>query len=64
MRRVQVFKNEVKIDTKYDNTAYIIALGAILSDGAIGAIDELKKINAKPFSTYSKEWQRKWERRF
>lgn len=47
MRRAQVFINTVKVDSKYDNTAYIIALGAILSDGAYGPIDELKKINPK-----------------
>ena len=47
MRRAQVFINTVNVDSKYDNTAYIIALGAILSDGAYGPIDELKKINPK-----------------
>lgn len=45
MRRVQLFKNSVTVDTKYDNTAYIVALGAILSDGEVGAIETLKKVN-------------------
>lgn len=41
----QMFVNSVKVESKYDNTAYIIALGAILSKGKIAAMDELKKIN-------------------
>lgn len=45
MRRAQVFKNSITIETKYDNTAYIVALGAILSNGEIGSIETLKKIN-------------------
>ena len=47
IRRVQLFINNANVDTKYDNTAYIIALGAILSNGKIGAISELRKINKK-----------------
>ena len=47
MRRAQVFVNSVEVNTKYDNTAFIASLGAILSDGKIGAIGELKKINPK-----------------
>ena len=47
MRRAQVFVNSVDVDTKYDNTAYIIGLAAILSDGKMGAINELKKFNPK-----------------
>lgn len=51
MRRAQMFVNSVTVDSKYDNTAYIIGLAAILSDGKIGAIDELRKINKKLFDT-------------
>lgn len=47
MRKAQVFVNSVDIDTKYDNTAFIIGLASLLSGGEIGAIDELKKINKK-----------------
>ena len=47
MRRAQVFVNSVSIDTKYDNTAFIIGLASILSNGSIEAIDALKKINPK-----------------
>lgn len=47
MRRAQVFVNSVSIDTKYDNTAFIASLGAILSDGKIGALEEYKRINPK-----------------
>lgn len=47
MRRAQVFVNSVSVDSKYDNTAFIIALGAILSGGEYGPIEELKKINPK-----------------
>lgn len=47
MRKVQVFVNSVDIKTKYDNTAFIVGLVSLLSNGKIGAIDELKKINRK-----------------
>lgn len=47
MRIAQMFVNTVNVDTKYDNTAYIIGLAAILSRGGISPIDELKKINKK-----------------
>lgn len=47
MRLAQMFVNSVDVDTKYDNTAYIIGLAAILSKGGINAIDELRKINKK-----------------
>ena len=47
MRRAQMFVNSVIVDSKYDNTAFIIGLAAILSNGEIGAIEELKKINPK-----------------
>lgn len=47
MRIAQMFVNTVNVDTKYDNTAYIIGLAAILSKGGISPIDELKKINKK-----------------
>lgn len=50
MRRAQMFVNSVDVNSKYDNTAYIIGLAAILSDGKCGAIDELKKINPKLFA--------------
>ena len=45
MRIAQLYINSVSIDTKYDNTAFIVGLGAILSGGSIGAIEELRKIN-------------------
>ena len=47
MRAAQMFVNTVTVETKYDNTAYIIGLAAILSQGKINAISELKKINKK-----------------
>ena len=47
MRTAQVYINSVDVDTKYDNTAYIIGLASILSNGKISAIEELKKINKK-----------------
>lgn len=49
MKRAQIFINTVSVDTKYDNTAFIIGLSAILSDGNVGALSELKKINPLPF---------------
>lgn len=47
LRTAQMFINSVKVDTKYDNTAFIIGLAAILSGKKIEPIDELKKINIK-----------------
>ena len=47
MKRVQFFVDAVDVDTKYDNTAYIIGLASILSDGNLDAMTELKKINKK-----------------
>lgn len=47
MRTAQVYINLVDVDTKYDNTAYIIGLASILSNGKISAIEELQKINKK-----------------
>ena len=49
MRAAQVFINSVDIDTKYDNTSYIIGLASILSGGKFGPIDELKKVNRQLF---------------
>lgn len=48
LRRAQLFIDMTEIQTKYDNTAYIVALGAILSaPGSMDCIKELKKINRK-----------------
>ena len=49
MRRAQTFVNSVSVNSKYDNTAYIIGLASILTNGGIGAIDKLKKLNPKLF---------------
>lgn len=43
------FKESVNPETKYDNTAYINAIGAILSRGKYDASEELQKINPKLF---------------
>ena len=48
MRKLQLFINTVDIYTKYDNTAFIAALGAILSGGP-SPLEELKKINPSAF---------------
>ena len=61
MRCAQVFADSVNVETKYDNTAYIIGMAAILSAGAIGPITELKKINKKipmpdPLFGYAESW--------
>lgn len=47
MRTAQVFINSVNVNTKYDNTAFIVGLAAILSGGKVGAIEELHKLNTK-----------------
>lgn len=45
MRTAQVFVNSVDVSTKYDNTAFIIGLATILTNGKMNGVDELKKIN-------------------
>ena len=49
MKKAQLFVNTVSVDTKYDNTAFIIGLSSILSNGKVGALSELKKINKSLF---------------
>lgn len=45
MRTAQVFINTVNVDTKYDNTAFIVALASILTGGKINGVKALKNIN-------------------
>ena len=47
LKAAQMFVNSVNVDTKYDNTAFIIGLASILSMGKTGAMDELRKMNKK-----------------
>lgn len=47
LKAAQMFVNSVSVDTKYDNTAFIIGLAQILAQGKTGAIDELRKINSR-----------------
>ena len=49
MRAAQVFVNAVNVDSKYDNTAFIIGLSAILSKNGVGPLETLKKMNPKLF---------------
>lgn len=54
LRTAQFFVNNVNIDTKYDNTAYIAGLAAILSKGSINSLEALSKINTKLPDAFSK----------
>ncbi len=47
LKTAQMFINSVDVDTKYDNTAFIIGLASILSQGRTAPIEELQKINSK-----------------
>lgn len=47
LRKAQMFVNSVTVETKYDNTAFIAGLAAILSEGKVAPMDELQKINPK-----------------
>ncbi len=47
LKAAQIFINTVNIDTKYDNTAFIVGLSALLSGVTINAPEELKKINKR-----------------
>lgn len=59
LRIAQMFINSVNIDTKYDNTAYIVGLSAILAGQTVAAIPTLKKLNKKlPVNNnLSSEWE-------
>jgi chromosome segregation ATPase len=45
LKAAQMYVNTAKVNTAYDQTAFNIALGAILSGGRIAPMQELKKIN-------------------
>ena len=47
IRTAQLYIESVDISTAYDNTAYIIGLASILSNGNVGAMQTLQKINKK-----------------
>lgn len=47
IKAAQVYVNSVDVDTKYDNTAFIIGLASVLSRGGIAPVEELHKINPK-----------------
>lgn len=49
LKRAQIFVNTVEVGTKYDNTAFIIGLSAILAEGPLDGPEELKKINPRLF---------------
>ena len=59
LRTAQFFINNVNIDTKYDNTAYISGLAAILSNGGVSTTMQLQKSDSsmdclsKPNNTYA-----------
>ena len=56
LRVAQAFINSVDIDTKYDNTAFIVGLSALLSGVQINPLKEIQKINPKITNEY------RWER--
>lgn len=47
LRIAQTYVNSVNVETKYDNTAFIVGLAAVLSKTEISPVEELKKINRK-----------------
>lgn len=47
LRLAQMYTNSVNIETKYDQTAYIIGLASVISGGNIAPIRALKQINNK-----------------
>ena len=52
MRRAQVFINTVNIETSQNNTAFIEALGRIMSEGEVGSLKAFEQITAeKPGKT-------------
>lgn len=55
LRVAQTFINSVDIDTKYDNTAFIVGLSALLSGVQINPLKEIQKINPKITNEYRRE---------
>ena len=47
IKTAQMFVNSVNVNTKYDNTSFIIGLATILAQGNIAPIERLQKINEK-----------------
>ena len=63
LKLAQMYINSVDVDTKYDNTAFIIGLAAVLSNGEIAPIHELRKINKKiPEPNFSKYFLRYFDK--
>lgn len=58
MRIAQTFINSVDVDTKYDNTAYIVGLSAILAGAQFDPVGTLKKINKDLPTLGDFYWQR------
>lgn len=49
LKMLQMFVNTVKVDTKYDNTAFINGIASILS-GVSASVDKLQKVTADEVS--------------
>lgn len=49
LRLAQIFINTVDINSKYDNTAFIVGLAALLSGSGVNVVGEMKKINKDVF---------------
>lgn len=47
LKAAQMFVNTINVDTKYDNTSFIIGLASILSQGRMAAVEALHRINDK-----------------
>ena len=46
-KAVKMFDKYAEIDTKYDNTAFIIGLGSILSGNGMNPAEEIRKLNPR-----------------
>ena len=47
LKLAQFYINSVNVETKYDNTAFIVGLSALLTGVQIDSMEELRKINKK-----------------
>ena len=45
LKLAQLFANSVCVKTAYDNTAYIVCLGALLAGAKVNNVKEIKRIN-------------------
>lgn len=47
LKLAQLFANSVKVETKYDNTAFIVGMAALLSGAKVDVLKEIRALNPR-----------------